>query len=85
MWEAALGSLAQGAGQGLAQPAGPSFAQASQANPWDSSGWAVNFGAGNIAQDRTQQAPMSGYLPWAALAVVLVVGVAWARRGRGGA
>lgn len=60
---------------GMMSPAGPSAATGSSV--FDGSGWNVNFGAGTIESSREQGggAALSGYLPYAALAVGLLI--AW--------
>lgn len=66
--------MALGASSG--GPATSSAATSSQmANTPDSSGWVVNFGAGDVAATRATDAAQSvaSWLPWAAAAVVAVL------------
>ncbi len=66
-----------GGGGNTAAPAGPTTAQSD--NVFNSSGWTVNMGSGSAAASTA-----GGLQPWVVgvgLAVVLVIGVAWVRKG----
>lgn len=75
-WELLAAEFAKGAGQGLTAPGGPSNATGKADSIFDSSGWNVAFGAGNISSQRSQEqrGSFDQYLPYIiAAAGVLIV------------
>lgn len=57
---------------------GPSTAEGRFDSMFDSSGWNVNFGGGSIKSDAAKG--LGGYLPYALLAVGLIVAFRMTRR-----
>jgi hypothetical protein len=75
MWEAAIPGLAEGLAKGLTGGSGPSNVAARSDSMFDSSGWAVNFGAGNIETRREQSeaGDFDRWIPYVLAAVGVVV------------
>ncbi len=70
---AAVSSFAEGAGASLAGK--PTSSTGSFSNPFDASGWNVNFGSGKIDSNREQAGELGSYLPYVVVAAGLLI--AW--------
>lgn len=71
------GSFLQGFGSSLNSPAGPSNAVGRSDSVFDSSGWNVNFGAGDVtsadSRDQGQAGQFDRYVPYVLAAAAIMI------------
>ncbi len=68
-----VSSFGEGAGAAIAGK--PTSSTGSFSNPFDASGWNVNFGSGTIESKREQSGELGSYLPYVVVAAGLLI--AW--------